>query len=47
MEVKKKKIMVELDLDAQVIIERKQTEILEQIGKKPTKQEAILILIKQ
>jgi hypothetical protein len=49
MKTKKKttKVVVELDHDANMMVQRKQLEIAESIGKKPNKSEAILILIKQ
>lgn len=40
-------IRLKLDADADLIVQQKQIEVLKAMGKKPTKQEAILILIKQ
>ena len=40
-------IRLQLDRDADLIVQQKQLEVLKAIGTKPTKQEAILILIKQ
>jgi hypothetical protein len=42
-----KHIRLRLDADADLIVQQKQLEVLKAKGKKPTKQEAILILIKQ
>ena len=50
METKTKKttkIVLDLDHDANVLVLEKQMEMFKANGKRPTKQEAILILIKQ
>jgi hypothetical protein len=41
------KVLVELDHTARLIVEQKQLEVHKALGKRPTKSEAINILIKQ